>query len=135
MSGTTLPDTMRWHLLSSVLLLAACGGTVAPDPGTEEPLDCQAAYGWATVKVEDALGAPVAGATVEAMHVDTRYTQAGTTNAQGVTTAVTQDIGAGTVRVRAFHGTRESDTAQLEFICGECSCTAEPRSITLRFAD
>ncbi len=53
------------------------------------------------------------------------------TNDQGVTTAIAEDIGEGTVVLRATHTGRVSPTQNATWVCGECHCTVEPNQVTL----
>lgn len=83
------------------------------------------------VTVVDANGAPIEGATVKATHVTTGESLEGTTNAQGRSTAVTSDLGTGTVRVTAAFSERVSNVAEVTWVCGECNCSGTPSQVTL----
>lgn len=117
-------------LCASALLLA-CGGSVPrPDGGVavcDPNVDA-----FLPVKVLDANDQPVAGAEVTAKNVATGKTISGTTNEQGTTTAVSSSLGSGSVTVTARKDTKVSNTGQANFVCGECSCTYEPESVTLK---
>lgn len=117
---------------ASALLLAGCGsyGRGGPDGG-ENRVVCVEGIQSLNVNVRDAQGNPVKGATVSAKHLGTNTTVTSTTNDQGIATAVTSDMGSGTIQLRATEGTRVSTVQQLDWVCGECACTASPASITL----
>lgn len=113
-------------------LLLACGGNSVPRPdgglATCDPEDER----FIPITVVDAASEPVAGAEVTARNEGTGKTIIGTTNDRGQTTAVGSSIGSGTVTLTAQKDTKVSDPAQANFVCGECGCSFEPDSITLR---
>lgn len=119
-------------LIVACTLLLACGGTSVPRPdggvATCDP-DVEA---FIPITVVDAASEPVAGAEVTARNESTGKTITGTTNDRGQTTSVGSSIGSGTVTLRASKDTKVSDPAQANFVCGECGCSFEPESITLR---
>lgn len=117
--------------LSAIALLGCGGGTKLSDGGTTDRVVCTEAVPTLAVKVVDAQGNPVKGATLKAKNLGTGNTVTGTTNDQGVSKAVTKDIGSGTVQLSATSGTLASDVAQVDWVCGECNCTATPTSVTL----
>jgi len=84
------------------------------------------------VEVVDAQGRPVEDATVTATHVDSAVSITGTTNERGVTTAVTQEVGAGTVRVVATAGSKVSPPTLVTWACDGCHCTPEPSTVQLQ---
>jgi hypothetical protein len=84
------------------------------------------------VEVVDARGTAVRDATVTAIHVDTGRTIIGTTGDRGVTTAVNESIGAGTVRLKATAGSKVSAPAEVTWTCDECHCHPEPTSVRLQ---
>jgi hypothetical protein len=84
------------------------------------------------VEVVDARGDAVRDATVTATHVDTGRTITSTTSERGVTTAVNEELGAGTVRVRATAGSKVSAPAEVTWTCDECHCHPEPSTVRLQ---
>jgi hypothetical protein len=127
---------MRTHLLLPILLLVACGDASldgGPRTGPEREAECNGDAARVVVLVTEADGAPVEGAEVIARHLGTNLTVTGTTDARGVTTAVTSDLGQGSVVVQAVRGTEESSTGAVLFSCTPCSCAAEPGDLTLTF--
>ena len=84
------------------------------------------------VEVVDAQGAAVRDATVTAMNLDTGRTITSTTGDRGVTTAVNEDIGAGTVRLVATAGTKVSDSTDVTWTCDACHCTPDPSTVQLQ---
>lgn len=118
------------------LLLSACGGTdpdPADDPGTQQQDSCPPdRLGFATVTVLDEAGGPVSGAVVMAIHLESGLTQTGTTDANGVATSVTEELGQGRVAVKAYRGPQPTNTVQLEFVCGACGCEPQPAQVTLQ---
>ncbi len=120
-------------LLGLALCCFACGGKVQSLPdGGREIQNCSTESATLVVKVVNAQGQPVEGATVTAKNVGSGKTVSGSTNGQGSTNAVTDALGTGTVRLSASSGTQISQTAQVDFLCGDCACTVEPKSVTLQ---
>lgn len=119
--------------LSSLCLAAfGCGvpQSVQPDGGRDR-IVCTNEFVYITVKVMDAQGNPVEGATVSATNAGIGKTSTATTNSSGVTTAIGEDIGPGTATIQATSGSKVSNTQTVNWVCGECHCTAEPNAITL----
>ncbi|HEX8822477.1 MAG TPA: carboxypeptidase-like regulatory domain-containing protein [Archangium sp.] len=84
------------------------------------------------VEVVDAQGRPVKDATVTATHVASEVSITGTTNDRGVTTAVNEELGEGTVRVMATSGSKVSPPAQVTWTCDGCNCNPEPSTVQLQ---
>lgn len=84
------------------------------------------------VEVLDAAGAPVSGATVTARHLESEQAITGVTGEDGVTRAINERLGAGTLEVSAIGGTKVSDTQQVTWACDACRCTPQPERLTLR---
>ena len=84
------------------------------------------------VEVVDAQGAVVREATVTATNVDTGHTITSTTSERGVTTAVNEEIGSGTVRLMATSGSKVSAPAEVAWTCDECHCHPEPTTLQLQ---
>jgi hypothetical protein len=84
------------------------------------------------VEVVDAQGAVVREATVTATNVDTGRTITSTTSERGVTTAVNEEIGSGTVRLVATAGSKVSAPAEVAWTCDECHCHPEPTTMRLQ---
>jgi uncharacterized GH25 family protein len=84
------------------------------------------------VEVVDAQGRPVKDATVTATHVESTVSITSTTNERGVTTAVTEELGQGAVRLTASAGSKVSPAAQVTWTCDECHCTPEPSTVQLQ---
>jgi hypothetical protein len=84
------------------------------------------------VQVVDAAGKPVPDATVSATHAETGNTITSVTDAEGVTNAVNETLGEGTVRLSARGGSKLSDTADVRWTCDECHCYPEPGSVQLQ---
>jgi hypothetical protein len=126
---------MKTALIATLALLslAACGErqVLLPDGGHER-INCNPNEAvFMTVKVVDAAGTPVEGATVTATNQGLNRQATAQTNGQGVTNAIGEDIGGGTVSIRATLGTRVSEIKQVEWTCGECHCNVNPASITV----
>lgn len=124
---------MRHSLLSAVTAASLLGcGIPAREGIPEDSRLVVCATGAATVPVTilDAAGAPVEGAAVQAEHLTSGESQEGTTNAQGRATAVTSELGSGTVRVTARFGTATVGTADVTWTCGECNCTPTPSQLS-----
>ena len=95
------------------------------DPCVEDPITLR-------VEVVDAQGFMVREATVTATNVDTGRTITSTTGDRGVTTAVSEDIGSGRVRLTATAGSKVSAPAEVAWTCDECHCHPEPSTLRLQ---
>ncbi|MFL5319900.1 MAG: carboxypeptidase-like regulatory domain-containing protein [Myxococcaceae bacterium] len=127
----TFPRLLVLAAVSSIALFGCGGGTKLPDGGTTDRNVCTDGVPTMIVTVVDTSGKPVKGATVSARNVGSGKIVTGTTDDQGVTKAVTSDIGSGSIQLSATLGTQSSNVQQTEWQCGECSCTATPSSTTL----
>jgi hypothetical protein len=116
-------------LFLGLALLASCDGGLKVhqqgDPCTENLVTLR-------VEVVDAQGATVKDATVTATNVDTGHTITSTTSERGVTTAVNEDIGEGTVRLTATAGSKVSEPAEVHWTCDECHCHPDPETVQLQ---
>lgn len=113
------------------LSTVGCGGDSSSTDGGSGRV-CTDSFTVLSVKVVDSKDVAVSGATVTAKNQASGKTLAGTTNTNGVTTAIGQDIGAGTVTVSAALGSSASAPSQVTWTCGECQCIAQPPSLTLK---
>ncbi len=116
-------------LLSLLLLLAACDGGLRVDRQGDP---CEDTLATLRVEVVDAWGAPVQGATVTAVHLETGHTLTSTTSERGLTTAITESLGPGVVRLEATAGSKTSPPAEMRWTCEGCHCTPEPASVRLQ---
>ena len=116
-------------LLLGLAPLVSCDGGLRVnrqgDPCTEKLITLR-------VEVVNAQGAPVEDAVVTATHVGTGRTITGTTGDRGVTTAVNEDIGEGTVRLTATAGSKVSAPAEVAWTCDECHCHPDPDTVQLQ---
>jgi hypothetical protein len=116
-------------LLLGLLSLTACDGGLRVermgDPCADERITLR-------VEVVDAGGAPVPGAMVTATHLETGRTFTSTTRERGVTTALGEEVGAGTVRVEATAGAKVSPPAEVTWTCDGCNCRPDPASVRLQ---
>jgi len=116
-------------LLLGLTPLVSCDGGVRVnrqgDPCAEKLITLR-------VEVVNAQGTPVGNAIVTATHVATGRTITGTTGDRGVTTAVNEDIGEGTVRLTATAGSKVSAPAEVAWTCDECHCHPEPATVQLQ---
>lgn len=121
-------------LLFVSVLSAGCGvPSLLPDGGRPR-FTCGAnSFNALVVTVKESNGALVADATVTGTVGGSSKTQSGTTNANGVTTALNEDLGVGQVTVVATQGGRQSSPGQAMWTCDECDCTVTPKALTLTF--
>ncbi|XXF75906.1 carboxypeptidase regulatory-like domain-containing protein [Myxococcaceae bacterium GXIMD 01537] len=84
------------------------------------------------VEVVTVDGARVKGATVTANNPSSNRTVTSLTDGEGVSTAITELVGPGTLRVWATAGARVSPTATVEWTCDDCHCYPEPTSVRLQ---
>ena len=116
-------------LFLGLALLASCDGGVRVqrqgDPCTDSLVTLR-------VEVLNAQGATVKDATVTATNVDTGHTITSITSDRGVTTAVNEDIGEGTVRLTATAGSKVSAPAEVHWTCDDCHCHPEPSTVQLQ---
>lgn len=129
-----LRSSARGLLLASVAF--SCGTTyrTLPDGGRER-VDCKLDESSLGVKVVDANGAAVEGATVTAVNAGTGQQTSGTTNGAGATHSVDGTLGAGTAVVTASKGQQKSDPVSVQFTCGECGCSVQPASVVITLHD
>lgn len=114
-------------------VLLACGGSGGGTTEDPDRLGCSPDQEtWLPVQVIDVNGDPVGGAEITAKNITTGKIVIATTNADGRTTALGQSLGSGTIQVSATFGSKSSGVRQATFVCGECTCTFDPTSITLQ---
>ena len=116
-----------------VLAFSACGtvNVLQPDGGRDRT-SCAKDLTTMAVKVVDSNGVAVEGATVTATNAGLALTRTGTTDANGVTTEINQDIGQGTVTVKATLGSLSSASRTCTWTCSDqCLCAVEPKTLTL----
>ena len=122
-------------LVSSGLLFALCAcGTVntLQTDGGRDRISCANDFTSMAVKVLDDKALPVEGATVTATNAGSLATQTGTTDVNGNTIAVNQEIGQGTISVVATLGLRTTQTKNATWTCSnDCLCAVEPKTLTL----
>jgi len=123
---------MRLYLPVVIVFAFACGQreTVHPDGGRDRNV-CTQQPATIIVRVLEPSGAPVEGATVTATNLGTGRQLTATTNGQGVTSAIDEEVGPGTVVIRASKENRASGASNVNFVCGVCSCSGEPNFISL----
>lgn len=116
-------------LFLGLVLLASCDGGLRVkregDPCTDNLVTLR-------VEVVDAGGGTVRDALVTATNVDTGRTITSTTGEKGVTTAVNEDIGEGTVRLTATAGSKVSAPTEVTWTCDECHCNPDPDAVQLQ---
>lgn len=124
---------MKRTLLTTCTLLGllGCGASNSLPDGGRGRFICTNELMVLPVKVIDSTGTPVDGAAVSAKNLSNGKSVNGTTDGRGVTTAVNEDLGTGTVRIQASKGGQTSMVFDVNFTCGECDCAVNPRSATL----
>jgi hypothetical protein len=118
---------MRLTALGTVFVLAGCGTpTYLPDGGRTQ-YGCTHSLTVIPVHAQDINGMPVGGATVTARNASTGAMQTGTTNGDGNTAAITDEIGRGQIEITATSGALATQKAFIvQIACGNCDCTAIP---------
>ncbi len=120
----------RLPWLLGLVSLAACDGGLRVDRTPEDP--CTAHLVTLRVEVVDAQGTAVSDALVTATNEATGRSITSTTGERGLTTAVNEDIGEGTVRLVATAGSKVSNTARVAWTCDACHCTPDPGAVQLQ---
>lgn len=118
----------------AVLGLSACNvldGTQPLPDGGRARIVCANGFTVLPVTVVDSSGKPIDGAAVTATNNSNGKAASGTTNGNGVTTAVDETLGSGVVRITAEKAGQKSAPFDATFSCGECDCYVTPRSATL----
>lgn len=118
-----------------ILLLVALSALAGCDdgPGVDRRGSlCEEDLKTLRVEVVTEDGARVKGATVTAHLADSNRTLTSLTNDEGVTTAVTELMGPGSMRVWATAGSKVSAPSMVEWTCDECHCTPEPAAVQLQ---
>jgi hypothetical protein len=121
---------MRRALL--VPLLFACGTPAyLPDGGRPRQV-CESTLTVIPVHAVDSSGVPLDGATITAKNQSTGTMQTGTTNGNGDTAAITDELGRGQIEITAEAGALKTKAGFLvEIACDSCDCTAMPGSATV----
>ena len=82
------------------------------------------------MKVVNTKGQAIEAIEVTVTHLGSGTVVTGKTDANGFVYLVKEELGAGTIRVTAQLGS-QSDTAEVDMVCGECMCSATPNQLTL----
>ena len=118
--------------IATVSIFTACSAVSPYSPdGSRIQHGCANGNVVLPVKVVDVNNKPVFGATVTATNRASHKIQTGTTDGSGVTTAVTEAIGAGDVDITASEGARTSTVVSALVTCGQCDCLIDPAAATL----
>lgn len=121
--------SLRILLLMGLTALAACDD----GPGVDRRGNaCEEDLVNLRVEVVTAEGARVKGATVTAMNPSTHRTITSLTGEDGVSTAITELVGPGPMRVWATAGAKVSPESRVDWTCDDCHCTPEPASVQLQ---
>jgi hypothetical protein len=115
-----------------VPLLFACGTPAyLPDGGRPRQV-CESTLTVIPVHAVDAMGAPLGNATITATNQSTGAVQTGTTNGNGDTAAITDELGRGQIEITAEAGALKTKQGFLvEIACDSCDCTAMPGFATV----
>ncbi|MDY7225311.1 carboxypeptidase-like regulatory domain-containing protein [Hyalangium rubrum] len=122
----------RLRILAVILglgFLPACDNRPVVDNGGDL---CEEELVTLRVEVLTADGARVKGATVTAIHLETNQSITGVTNEEGISRAVNESLGAGTVRLHATAGAKVSPPLEVEWQCDGCHCSPIPGAVTLQ---
>jgi hypothetical protein len=125
---------MNRLVLVAAALCVLCACSPAPAYATDGGRLAQGCYDSTNVlavKVIDLKGNPITGASVSAINRGSHISVTGTTDGRGVTTAVTESIGAGEIDITAASGSMTSSVFTAQWTCGPCDCVATPSSATL----
>lgn len=123
---------IRALLVACVLTLCACSPVSAySSDGGHTNQGCYDGAKSFTVKVVDANGTAVSGATVKGTNRGSGKVLSGTTDDNGVSNAITEAIGAGDIDVKVTQGNRSSALFSTQVTCGLCDCIVTPATATL----
>ena len=113
-------------------LLFACGTPAyLPDGGRPRQV-CESTLTVIPVHAVDAAGVPIDQATITATNRSSGMVQTGTTNGNGDTAAITDELGRGQIEITAEAGALKTKTGFLvDIACDSCDCTAMPGSATV----
>jgi hypothetical protein len=115
-----------------VVLLTGCGTSAYLPDGGRNQLGCSNSLTVIPVHTQDVNGMPVGGATVTARNTSTGAVQTGTTNGDGNTAAITDEIGRGQIEITAQSGALSTQSSFIvQIACGNCDCTAIPGAATV----
>jgi hypothetical protein len=115
-----------------VLAVLGCGTQPYLPDGGRPRVVCTSSLTVIPVKTIDITGKPVDAATVTAVNQSSGKSQTGTTNGNGDTAAITDELGVGQVSITAQAGALATQMSFLvQIACDECDCTAIPASATV----
>lgn len=123
---------MRSLVFVAALAVAGCSGSTGllPDGGRAR-VTCFDSVAVLAIRVVDNAGKPVDRAVVTAVNLATNKTLTSTTNSDGLASGITEDVGAGVIKVTAAAGNSSSDEYNATFVCGECDCAVTPNNLTV----
>lgn len=128
--GMQLPR--RLASLPLLALLGLASACLDPTVRDRELEDCTSRIQPLRVQVVDWYGEPVPHATVVVQQLETGHTLTASTDAQGVCTAVTEELPSGTLELSATLGSKLTRPLQVQWTCAGCSCSADPAEVQLK---
>jgi hypothetical protein len=122
-----------FHRLTPLLaLLALASACLDPTVRDREFEDCTGRIQPLQVRVVDWYGNPAPNATVVVQKLETGETLTATADAAGVCTAVTEQLGSGTLELSATMGSKLTQPVQVQWTCEACSCRSDPEDVQLK---
>ena len=122
----------RLALVPLLAFLVLAGACLDPTVRDRELEDCTSRIQPLRVQVVDWYGEPAPNATVVVQQRETGQTLTASADAQGVCTAVTEELPNGTLELSATLGSKLTRPLQVQWTCEGCNCSADPAEVQLK---
>lgn len=126
------PAPLQLVAAAAVALTALASACLDPTVRDREFEDCTARIQPLRVQVVDWYGEPAPHATVVVQQLETGETLTASTDAEGVCTAVTEELPSGTLELSATLGSKLTRPMQVAWTCEGCSCSSDPAEVQLK---
>jgi len=113
------------------MVLSGCSASLALPDGGRDRVNCSGGPSSIPVTAQDAMGMPLAGATVAALNTSNGQMQTSTTGGDGRTLGITDALGRARSSSRHLPRPQTTRPFMVQIVCGECDCTVIPSNATL----